>query len=103
LASIVHDLPADLPAARGHFPGNPIVPGAVLLSETLNAIEGALQVRLSPCRITFAKFVRPARPGERVMIEYSDPVSGVITFDCSVGGNTVLKGEVRCDATAMAG
>jgi 3-hydroxyacyl-[acyl-carrier-protein] dehydratase len=103
LAAIVHVFAADLLAARGHFPGNPIVPGAFLLSETLSAIEGALQARLLPGQIMFAKFVHPARPGERVLIEYSDPVSGVIAFNCSVEGKTVLKGKVRCDATSMAG
>jgi 3-hydroxymyristoyl/3-hydroxydecanoyl-(acyl carrier protein) dehydratase len=103
LASVVHIFPADLRAARGHFPGNPIVPGAVLLSETLSAIEDALQARLLPCRVTFAKFVHPARPGESVVIEYSGPVAGVVAFNCSVGGKTVLKGKVKCDAPSMAG
>jgi 3-hydroxymyristoyl/3-hydroxydecanoyl-(acyl carrier protein) dehydratase len=103
MASIERIFPPDLPAARGHFPGNPIVPGAVLLSETLRAIEDALQTRLLPYRITFAKFVHPLRPGERVVIEFSDPVAGVVAFTCAVGGRTVLKGEVRCDATSVIG
>ena len=103
MASVEHVFPADLPAARGHFPGNPIVPGAVLLSETLSAIETDSRAGLSPCRVAFAKFFHPTRPGERVVIEYSGPVAGVVIFNCSVGERTVLKGEVRCGAIAAAG
>jgi 3-hydroxymyristoyl/3-hydroxydecanoyl-(acyl carrier protein) dehydratase len=31
-------LPADHPSVEGHFPGNPIFPGAVLLDEILHAL-----------------------------------------------------------------
>lgn len=103
MASTDHVFPADLAATRGHFPGNPVIPGALLLSETLSAIERASQAGLSPGRILFAKFFRPTRPGERVVIEYSDPVAGVIAFSCRVGESTVLKGEVRCGAISAAG
>jgi 3-hydroxymyristoyl/3-hydroxydecanoyl-(acyl carrier protein) dehydratase len=63
-------LQPDHPASRGHFPGNPIIPGAVLLSETLVAIEAGLGARLMPFQITSAKFLRPTRPGDRVQIEF---------------------------------
>jgi len=32
---------ADHPVAAGHFPGNPIIPGAMLLDEVLQAIRDA--------------------------------------------------------------
>ena len=32
----------DHPSSRGHFEGNPIIPGAVLLSETILAIERSI-------------------------------------------------------------
>ncbi|MBI4205606.1 MAG: hypothetical protein HY527_11325 [Betaproteobacteria bacterium] len=102
MTSVEREFPSDLRAARGHFPGNPIVPGALLLSETLRAIEESLGARLSPCRITFAKFVYPTRPGDRLLIEFSGPVAGVVRFSCAVGGRTVLKGEVKCDAMSAA-
>ena len=102
MATAERVLPADHPAAIGHFPGNPVVPGAVLLDETLRAIEAGLGVSLPSCRIRFAKFLAPVRPGSRVAIEFSRSGAGVIRFTCEVGGRPVLKGEVACDATSTA-
>jgi 3-hydroxyacyl-[acyl-carrier-protein] dehydratase len=90
--------PLDHPAARGHFPGNPIIPGAVLLSETLRAIETSLKVCLSPGQLASAKFLHPTRPGDHVSIEFSDSASGSIRFVCTVAQTTVLSGVVRCGA-----
>jgi len=88
------------PAAQGHFPGNPIIPGAVLLSETLRLIEAGLGVSLAPYRIRRAKFPHPARPGDDVLIEFTDSAPGSIKFACAVKGNTVLVGEVECSASS---
>jgi 3-hydroxymyristoyl/3-hydroxydecanoyl-(acyl carrier protein) dehydratase len=100
LATTERVFPADHPAAPGHFPGNPIIPGAVLLDETLRAIESGLGVSLSSCRIQSAKFLAPVRPGDRVVIEFSRPDDGAIRFTCLRGGQPVLKGEVACDAAS---
>lgn len=87
------------PAAEGHFPGNPIIPGSVLLAEALHAIGTHLGVALQPCRIRAAKFPHPARPGARVSIEYAgDPARG-LRFVCTVAGTTVLSGEVQCSGS----
>lgn len=92
---------ADHPASRGHFPGNPVIPGAVLLNEALEAIEESLGTALVPLRITSAKFLRPTRPGDRVLIEYSRNARGEIGFACAVGGKQVLTGQIcRAPSTA---
>jgi 3-hydroxymyristoyl/3-hydroxydecanoyl-(acyl carrier protein) dehydratase len=40
-----------------------------------------------------AKFLSPARPGDRVAIEFESTGRGV-TFACRVGDVVVMKGEV---------
>ncbi len=90
--------PGDLRAAEGHFPGNPIVPGALLLSEALQAIAASLGTTLAPCHVRTAKFFHPARPGDRVLIEYSGLAAEGITFTCKVLEKTVLTGSVVCAA-----
>lgn len=89
-------LATDHPAAAGHFPGNPVIPGAVLLSETLRLIEVRLGRRLSPYRIQRAKFPHPARPGDELRIEFTAVAQSAIRFTCAVRGNTVLVGEIEC-------
>lgn len=92
--------PLDHPAAEGHFPGNAIIPGAVLLGETLRLIEAELGRSLSPFEIRTAKFFLPTRPGDRVVIEFAGSAPGDIRFACSVRGRKVLDGQLRCNVAA---
>jgi 3-hydroxyacyl-[acyl-carrier-protein] dehydratase len=91
------DFPRGHAAAQGHFPGNPIIPGAYLLSEILRAMGDRLERRLYPCVIAYAKFVRPVRPGDRMSIEFSEVAEKRIKFSCSVGRVEVVTGEIVCD------
>jgi 3-hydroxymyristoyl/3-hydroxydecanoyl-(acyl carrier protein) dehydratase len=88
---------ADHAAARGHFPDNPIIPGALLLSETLRAIEADLGKSLLLWQIKSAKFVHPVRPGDRVSIDFSGSGENRMKFKCTVGGRPVLTGELVCE------
>ena len=95
---IERSFPLDHPATPGHFPGNPIVPGALLLSETLRAIEKCLDLNLSQGQPVSAKFLHPVRPGENVRMEFSELKAGTIKFACAVGTTRVLTGAVTCEA-----
>jgi 3-hydroxyacyl-[acyl-carrier-protein] dehydratase len=98
----VLELRADHPASRGHFAGNPIIPGAVLLSETILAIRRNLEATLTPLVIDSAKFQHPARPGDRVLIEFSRSASRALSFTCTVEGRPVLTGQMSCPAPPTA-
>ena len=99
MTSVEHFFPADHPAAHGHFPGNPIIPGALLLSETLRAIESGLNQSAAPLQLASAKFLHPTRPGDRVRIEFTHAAQGAIRFTCAVGTTTVLTGMVSYGAS----
>ena len=100
LATLEVGFAANHAAARGHFPDNPIIPGALLLSETLRAIEADLGKSLVLWQIKSAKFVHPVRPGERVSIDFSSRDEKRISFSCKVGATLVLAGEVVCEASS---
>ena len=61
---------ADHPALVGHFPGNPVIPGALLLDEVLHAIEQTHAQGPSPggWQIEVVKFLRTARPAEPLQL-----------------------------------
>jgi 3-hydroxymyristoyl/3-hydroxydecanoyl-(acyl carrier protein) dehydratase len=86
---------ADHPASRGHFAGNPIIPGAVLLNEAVAAIAAREGMPTAPLSVGQAKFPRPARPGDRVRIEYTR-AGNEIRFTCTVAGEPVLAGHISC-------
>jgi 3-hydroxyacyl-[acyl-carrier-protein] dehydratase len=76
-------LAVDHPTADGHFPGNPIIPGAVLLREIVMAISGADNA--ARCHtIRFAKFHQPVRPGDTIVVSWVEADDGEIRFSCSV-------------------
>ncbi len=79
-----HRFAADHPAAAGHFPGNPIIPGAVVLRQIVAAIS---LDRDTGCRIRSAKFHTPIRPGDTVEIAWSEAIDGDIRFTCSLLGS----------------
>lgn len=97
MATLERNFPRDHAAAQGHFPGNPIIPGACLLSEILRALKDCLGRDPYPCVVAFAKFIHPVRPGDRISIEFSEVVDKRIKFNCSVGCVGVLTGEIVCD------
>lgn len=86
------------PTGAGHFPGNPIIPGALLLAEVLRCIESAEGKSFSTCNVKAAKFLHPARPGETVEIEYARSAQGTIEFQCTVDGTKVLSGGIVASA-----
>jgi len=94
LTTVERRFPPDHPSAPGHFPGNPIIPGALLLSEVLRAVEAELGHLLHPFQIKAAKFLHPVRPGDRLLIAFSGPDGKKIKFSCTAAGTEVLVGEM---------
>ena len=83
----------DHPSTIGHFPGNPIVPGAMLLTEVIGAWEGLLGTPVESSVIKVAKFLHPTRPGDHVSIQFERAGADRVTFNCVANGITVLSGS----------
>lgn len=82
----------DHPALPGHFPGDPVVPGALLLAETVTAVQHQLGTRIR--EVLFAKFptvLRPALPCAVRVIERKD---GSMRLVCRAGEQTYLTAVV---------
>lgn len=85
---------ADHPTAAGHFPGNPILPGALLLDAIVQAISrgaGAPAVTIES-----AKFLRPVRPGDALRVEWEKKGIGT-RFSCALAasGEIAVSGVLR--------
>jgi 3-hydroxyacyl-[acyl-carrier-protein] dehydratase len=72
---------SDHPTAPGHFPSNPIIPGALLL-------DAVVAIVISPAPadkrivIRSAKFFRPVRPGDSVNLRWQSVGHAAIRFEC---------------------
>ena len=80
------------PCGAGHFPGNPIIPGALLLDEVLTRIAAYLATNNLVWQVKSAKFPQPVRPGDTVHINYTQAENGEIRFECTVSGSKVMSG-----------
>jgi len=90
---------ASHPAFAGHFPGNPIVPGALLLTE-LEDILDANGYRVVAC--VRAKFLAPVAPETRCdfRLDCADPQG--VAFEVAVAGRVSARGVFRCVRTGVA-
>ncbi len=92
---------------QGHFPGNPIMPG-VLIIESMAQAGGVLLLTEVPDRekkllyfvaIDHARFRRPVFPGDQLRLEVNVLAwRGTI---CKVEGQASVNGELAAEATLM--
>jgi len=94
------EIPADHAAFAGHFPGNPIVPGVVLLDETLYSVARAHGVAPEKCAILAAKFLSAAQPGERLQIALEAGDNGRLHFTIRAPDRVVASGILTLPVTA---
>ena len=94
---MAHEVPVDHLAFAGHFPGQPLLPGALVLAEVMEAIRRvpALAARLGEHpTLAAAKFLAPVRPGAVLSIELNP----------EAGAARGVRFDVRCDgAVAVTG
>lgn len=93
---------ADHPALAGHFPGFPIVPGVVLLDETLHAIEQALATEALPWHIGNVKFHHVVRAGEELLLDFESQADQQVHFELHASQVLVASGILKPRATTHA-
>ena len=89
------EIPADHPVFAGHFPGFPVVPGAMLLDEMLKTIEESRGIDLRNWRISSAKFLSAVRPHESLVLEHEVTAAGSIQFILRVDDRKVASGTLH--------
>ncbi|ANJ68032.1 hypothetical protein A9404_12185 [Halothiobacillus diazotrophicus] len=91
----VRCLPDGHPVFAGHFPTQPIVPGALLLDMVLCHAAHRLSVSPTDLRIEQAKFLRPVSPGEAIDLTLQAPGDSALhRFNIRVGDVSVASGAL---------
>ena len=88
----------DHACAIGHFPENPIIPGAVVLGDVVATICDAQRLPVTSFGVSSAKFFHPVRPGDIVAVSWQKRSNTEIHFDCLLDGTAtvVLTGLLKC-------
>lgn len=87
-------VPVDHPAFAGHFPGQPIVPGVVLLDHAIHLAGTWLQRPVGTWRVDNAKFFHPVGPDAQLSFRLSRKASGAVAFKVSEDGRDVASGTL---------
>jgi 3-hydroxyacyl-[acyl-carrier-protein] dehydratase len=90
---LVVTIPPGHPSLAGHFPGNPIVPGAVIMAE----ISAAASERFPDLRVKGvrrAKFLAPVKPGQQLQIHLQQRSGGDIDFECTLDTGPCITGSL---------
>lgn len=82
------------PSLPGHFPGRPVVPGVVVLSELVPALRRTLGAELVITAIAAAKFTRPLLPGQPFGIDL-EVGEGSARFRFEHDGQVFASGTVK--------
>ena len=97
------------PVFLGHFPGNPVMPGVLILEALAQAAAILSIVTLGGERpkdmiyyfvgIDRARFKRPVEPGDqlRLEVDYARELRGIAFFKCKA----LVQGQVACEADLM--
>lgn len=91
----------DHPSLEGHFPGNPLLPGVVVLDEVITAVEDWLGPDWRAGGLPQAKFVSPLRPGDEAVIRLelrADRVHFVVRCGEALVAQGILAGAGAGDA-----
>ena len=84
-------IPADHPSAAGHFPGNPIIPGALLLDAMVAAIGQA------NITVQNVKFLIPIPHGTALQLRWQGE-GAKYRFECRTGENALVMSGILASA-----
>jgi len=80
------------PAFEGHFPGRPVLPGVVLLSEAMAVLESLSARPPEGWTLASVKFPSPALPGEPLVMAHERLGTGAVRWEIRTAGRVVAMG-----------
>lgn len=89
----------DHPALAGHFPGDPVVPAAVVLARIVAAANEVCPGH-AVCGVRKAKFVQRVEPGETLAVEFGEPAPAGLKFTARQRQHPVIQGRLALRAPA---
>jgi len=90
-------IPQKHPSFPGHFPGNPIVPGVLLLERVMTYAQSHTNTPLEHCALLNVKFLASVAPGDELSLTFSESTANSFTFTVHIAnGSAGSKGTLAC-------
>ena len=90
---VTQTISSDHPALAGHFPGNPIVPGVLLLHRVCRAVVATHGRRIAA--VPAVKFHAPLQPAQSFDIVLAAPLGNRIAFRVCRGETLIASGTLQ--------
>lgn len=86
------------PCLEGHFPGDPIVPGVVIVDEVM---QGLLLKKntLKITHLTSVKFLKVIKANQTVQVNMTEKKPGYLQFECFSNDLICASGKIRTHET----
>jgi 3-hydroxymyristoyl/3-hydroxydecanoyl-(acyl carrier protein) dehydratase len=85
-------MPDDHPVLLGHFPGDPVVPGVVLMAWCEQLAADLVNTPVAVRHWPHVKFLHPLRPGQICRIALEEITDSRIAFRITAGSELIASG-----------
>lgn len=86
---------ASHPSLSGHFPGNPLVPGVILLSHVIDTTERLYEGKVKVIGMPTVKFLAPVYPEKEVMLSLLPVAPDSLRFEYRAGALLIATGSIE--------
>ena len=90
------DIPLDHPCFPGHFPGQPILPGVLLLERVMSLAQTRLARPLGECTVYNVKFLAAVAPGDVLEVQLASTNSNEYKFTVRISRAGDAAGVLAC-------
>lgn len=87
-------IPQNHPSIPGHFPGNPIVPGVLLLARVMAYAQSQANHPLEHFALLNVKFLAAVAPGDKLNVTFSEANTNGLTFAVHIAKSNAESNDV---------
>ena len=90
---VEYSITVDHASLEGHFPGNPVIPGVVIMQKVFETVSQAKPS--THYKIVMTKFLQPLIPPATLSVYLTEKSENTITFKAMVDNDVISNGIIE--------